>query len=45
VAAAEPANVTVNVPEPKPRRVKRETAFTTDEAGRITGKTETEEEV
>jgi len=51
VAASEPANVTVNVPEPQPapapepaRRgeVQRESHFLMDEAGRITGKTETE---
>jgi hypothetical protein len=42
VAAAEAPVVTVNVPETKPRRVKRETAFVTDESGRIVGKTETE---
>lgn len=44
VAPAEPANVTVNVPEQKPRRVIRATEFITDEAGRITGKRETEVE-
>jgi hypothetical protein len=41
VAAAEAPVVTINVPEP--RRVNRKTKFISDESGRITGKTETEE--
>jgi hypothetical protein len=42
VAAAKAPVVTVNVPEAKP--MKRDTKFTTDESGHITGKTETETE-
>ena len=42
VAAAEAPVVNVTVPEP--RRVRRDTKFTTDASGRITGKTETETE-
>jgi hypothetical protein len=45
VVTIAPAEVTVNLPGLKPRRVSRETAFLTDAAGRIVGKTETETEV
>ena len=44
MAAAEAPVVTVNVPEQKRRRTKRDTKFVTDAAGQIVGKVETESE-